>query len=126
MPALTCPTPALTLPCFADLQSVLDTHNSFRARHGAAPLSWNTRIAASAQAYSENCVFEHSRTKGLGENLSSGYRTWAAATKAWMEDEEVLYKEPGFSHETGHYTQVGVTVGATQWASPRGSQLTTS
>jgi hypothetical protein len=36
------------------------------------------------------------------------YRDWAAAIKAWMEDEEGLYdwNNPGFTHETGHFTQV--------------------
>lgn len=104
------PTPPCTAP--ADLQAVLNTHNSFRASHGVPPLSWSTRIAASAQAYSANCVFEHSHTKGLGENLSSGYRNWAAAIRAWMEDEEPLYKRPGFRETTGHYTQVGGQAGA--------------
>lgn len=96
-----------TLPA-GNLQDVLNTHNSCRARYGVPPLSWSGSIATSAQMYSENCAFEHSNTKGLGENLSLGYRDWAAAIKAWMEDEESLYdwNNPGFTHETGHLTQV--------------------
>lgn len=92
----------------ADLKAVLDTHNHYRARFGAAPLSWSSRIAAGAQAYSANCVFEHSGADGLGENLSWNYKSWAAAIRAWMEDEEGLYdfNNPGFSHETGHFSQV--------------------
>lgn len=40
-----------------------------------------------------------------------------------MEDEEVLYSEPGFSEETGHYTQVGVTGGGHHVASLHACEL---
>lgn len=39
---------------------VLNAHNSFRAKHGAAPLKWSTTLAAAAQKWINNCQFKHS------------------------------------------------------------------
>ncbi|CAJ0559964.1 unnamed protein product, partial [Mesorhabditis spiculigera] len=39
-------------------------------------IKWNTTLESSAQAYANKCVFEHSNTTGLGENL---YMSWSSA-----------------------------------------------
>lgn len=48
---------------------VLARHNMYRARHHAPPLVWDERLAASAQAWANQCTFDHSRP---GENLAMG------------------------------------------------------
>lgn len=50
----------------------LALHNSLRARHGAAPLSWDDSLAGAAQQWAEGCVMQHSNG-GWGENLAMGY-----------------------------------------------------
>ncbi|KAF9898269.1 hypothetical protein EC991_000376, partial [Linnemannia zychae] len=47
----------------SEIQSVLDTHNNYRALHGAAPLTWNPDAADFGQNHLEPCRFEHSRGK---------------------------------------------------------------
>ena len=64
--------------------------------------------AATAQAYAEKCIFEHSGTKGLGENLATGYKDWTTAVKVWYDEEKLYdYNAGQFSHETGHFTAMG-------------------
>lgn len=36
---------------------MLQLHNTFRCEYGAGPLTWDTALAAQAQAYANNCVF---------------------------------------------------------------------
>jgi hypothetical protein len=44
---------------------------------------------------------------GDGENLASGYQSWAEVVGAWYnEQSEYSYANPGFSEATGHFTQV--------------------
>jgi len=38
----------------------LSAHNSFRAQHGASPLSWSDELAGKAQQWASACVFKHS------------------------------------------------------------------
>jgi uncharacterized protein YkwD len=54
------------------MDAVLARHNEHRAKHHASPLVWDEGLAASAQAWADNCVFEHSGTAGAGENLAYG------------------------------------------------------
>jgi pathogenesis-related protein 1 len=97
------------LSCSADDASAaawLERHNEHRAEHCAAPLSWDDELAASAQAWADRCVFEHS---GPGENLfaNTGIPSAAAAVDDWYS--EVMsydFVAPGFSQGTGHFTQV--------------------
>ena len=45
----------------ADISNeALTGHNSFRALHGASPLTWNGDLAAAANSWASRCVFEHS------------------------------------------------------------------
>ena len=84
----------------------LDEHNTFRALHGAAALSWNDTLAAGAQEWADKCVFKHGEgaLNGWGENLSamSGTtNTIRQGIQLW-EDEEKDYNpdDPVYSHYT--------------------------
>ena len=108
----------VTLSCFcvsvamaatpAEIEEWLQAHNKHRILHGVAPFTWSATVAASAQAYADTCPFNHSGS-GYGENLA-----WASydqgrtgAVDAWYNEEPLYdYDNPGFSSETGHFTQV--------------------
>jgi uncharacterized protein YkwD len=38
----------------------LSAHNSVRAQHGAAALTWNNTLADAAQQWADGCKFVHS------------------------------------------------------------------
>jgi uncharacterized protein YkwD len=67
----------------------LDAHNRYRARHGAAPLQWDTRLEQAAYNWASRCDFTHDNSRnGQGENLYvSGDLNedslMAPATKSW-------------------------------------------
>ncbi len=92
----------------AEIQEFLDAHNTRRAAHGAAPVTWSTTIANAAQKFANNCPRNHSNTV-LGENLY-----WAApatspttAVENWYSEVSLYdFNNPGFSHDTGHFTQI--------------------
>lgn len=98
----------------ADAQLLLDTHNRYRALHCAPPLTWSPKLAQAAQQWAntlkaKGCAFEHSGGP-TGENLAAGTSGAldAKATVAMWYDEIKGYsfKQPGFSMQTGHFTQV--------------------
>lgn len=93
----------------ADIQTFLNTHNSFRAKHGASPLVWDGVLASKAQQWANGCKFKHSGgTLGpyggshlkpstyfililcyLTENLAAGTGNSydiAAAVKSWTDE----------------------------------------
>lgn len=41
-------------------QEYIDAHNNERAKHGAAALTWDNTLSASAQAWANGCKFEAS------------------------------------------------------------------
>ena len=93
----------------ADLASeVLAAHNALRAQHGVPALKWSASIAKSAQAYADQCVFEHSGTD-LGENLATG-TTGAYSAAQFVNDwySEIANYDfaSGTGNDTGHFTQV--------------------
>jgi len=86
--------------------SCLETHNKYRALHGAGPLEWDDTMANFAHGVSATCVFEHSGGK-YGENLAAGYSSAEAAIKAWYDEgSQYSYSGGDFSEATGHFTQV--------------------
>ncbi|KAK7463764.1 hypothetical protein VKT23_005701 [Stygiomarasmius scandens] len=92
----------------SDIQAYLSAHNSVRAQHGAAPLTWSDEAAAKAQQWANNCVFEHSGGKlgAFGENLAAGTGDSygiAEAIKSWTD--EVSSYNPG-NPSPSHFTQV--------------------
>lgn len=96
-------------------------HNRVRAKHCAAPLTWSPKLAAVAQAWAnslrdQGCKFGHSGGQ-YGENLAAG-TTGAlppsAVVAMWYDEVKgYSFKQPGFSMQTGHFTQV-VWRGTTQ------------
>lgn len=87
-------------------QEALNAHNKFRKLHHAPDLIWDSTLAEYAKNYASLCEFKHSRTP-YGENLAAGYPSIEAAIQAWYdENEDYSYRWPGFSHQTGHFTQM--------------------
>lgn len=101
----------------ADVAGITAAHNAARAAVSPAastpipPLEWSSDLAAVAQAYAENCVFEHSGGQ-YGENLyaESGLNaTPQDVVDAWVsEDADYDYDSNSCNVGAvcGHYTQV--------------------
>ncbi|CDO72316.1 hypothetical protein BN946_scf184977.g13 [Trametes cinnabarina] len=92
----------------SDIDQYLQAHNSVRAQHGAAPLTWSDDLAAKAQQWADNCVFQHSGGKlgPFGENLAAGTGSSygiQAAVKSWTD--EVSQYDPN-NPQPSHFTQV--------------------
>jgi len=87
-------------------QTILDTHNKFRALHQAPPLTWNAKSADFGNNWIQACNFAHSRGPH-GENLAAGYKDFKSAITAWYDEVKMYnYNQPGFTGATGHFTQV--------------------
>jgi uncharacterized protein YkwD len=50
-------------------QPMVDKHNSYRARHQAAALTWSSTLASQAASYAAQCNFAHDPYANAGENL---------------------------------------------------------
>ncbi|KAI5800274.1 CAP domain-containing protein [Peziza echinospora] len=88
-------------------QEYLNSHNAYRAKHGAPALKFSQTLADYAQAHVGNCVFAHSSPYKYGENLAAGYATVSKAIDAWYQEEVYYdYAKAEFSSQTGHFTQV--------------------
>jgi len=84
----------------------LMTHNQLRQLHGAPKLQWDAELAGYAAKHAARCQFKHSDYP-YGENLAIGYPSASEAIKAWYgENKNYSYQHPGFSHNTGHFTQL--------------------
>ncbi|KAG0280832.1 hypothetical protein BGZ95_008504, partial [Linnemannia exigua] len=89
-----------------DQQSILQTHNDYRARHGASPLTWDDTLANFGNNWIQRCQMQHSGGK-YGENLAAGYKDFKTGIAAWYnENTQYNYNGGGFSGATGHFTQV--------------------
>lgn len=96
----------------------LQCHNDYRNKHHAPPLTINKELSAIAQQYADylakNDIFEHSDNKyknnPLGENLymcSGTAITGKSMTTSWYNEiKDYDFTKPGFSMQTGHFTQV--------------------
>jgi len=98
------------------LAGTVAAHNKVRAEVSPAPaeplpaLSWSAELAEVAQAYAEECVWEHS-TNGYGENLfmSTYAPTPEEVVESWASEDQFYDFEtnscaPG--QMCGHYTQL--------------------
>ncbi|CAF0948842.1 unnamed protein product [Rotaria sp. Silwood1] len=95
----------------------LQRHNELRARHCAPPLQLDNNLSTIAQNYAEYLasrnLFQHSNN-GYGENLymmssssSLANLHGSAATQSWYDEISMYsFNRPGFSSQTGHFTQV--------------------
>ncbi|RWS24429.1 hypothetical protein B4U80_02575 [Leptotrombidium deliense] len=96
-------------------QDCLSLHNTLRAKHGVGPLTVSRKLekfaAMRAQQLAKTDIFAHPKKLAYGENLyylKGRNPTCADAMNAWYNKEIGLYNwhNPGFSHPTGHFTQV--------------------
>lgn len=90
----------------AEIQEYVEAHNIHRGLHGVPPVTWSSTLAASAQAWANTCPTGHS---GPGENMSyAGYiEKPKDVVDDWYSEESLYdYNNPGFSMDTGHFTQV--------------------
>ena len=108
----------------------LAEHNRLRALHkDTPPMVQGLKVTVAAQAYADKLVndwkgpgssiLRHAPANarpGQGENLAYNYESSAAsacvaATKAWYDEiKDYNYATPGFGYNTGHFTQVSVSI----------------
>lgn len=87
-------------------REALAAHNALRRHHHAPDLVWDNSLARYAANYASECHFRHSHTP-YGENLAEGFSSVTSAVNSWAaEGAYYSYKRPGFSHRTGHFTQM--------------------
>ena len=108
------PGPPVAPALEADARALLDAHNRYRASHCAPPLAWSVALARTAQVWADGlrergCALEHSQA-GLGENLAGGTAGTLPADVVvalwYRESAEYSFRRPGFSMQTGHFTQL--------------------
>lgn len=91
-------------------QQALAKHNELRAQHCVPELQWDAQIAAVAQAWADQCVWQHSGNRSYGENLAmatSGYRTAGQMVQDWYNEiGQYNFGAGQYSDQTGHFTQV--------------------
>ncbi|MEM8641221.1 MAG: CAP family protein [Cyanobacteria bacterium P01_G01_bin.54] len=99
--------------------AALDAHNAYRAEHQSPALGSSAALNEAAQDWAETLAkkgeFQHSDSDD-GENLYVEYTTAASldpeflanqAVKSWYDEvADYDFSNPGFSSETGHFTQV--------------------
>lgn len=114
-------------PLWCDINATLAAHNMFRAKHGAKPLTWSNDCAkAASKAAEENRAKNamhhcHCSQYKHGQNIywgsaGKGQKPEQTAVKAWYDEVNkpgYNFDHAGFSHGTGHFTQV-VWRGTTQ------------
>jgi pathogenesis-related protein 1 len=102
----------------AEWRGNLRQHNCARrtvvpvANPRIAPLRWSVALAQTAQAHANQCIWQHSGTPGLGENLYAAAPWSAAQTQAatsWA-GESAYYNHAANTcaagRQCGHYTQM--------------------
>lgn len=70
--------------------------------------TWSDSLEKSAQAHTEKCIWEHSKSRSYGENLyigSSRYETYENAVTLWYK-EKANYNNGVCTGVCGHYTQL--------------------
>ena len=102
----------------AEGEAYLAAHNTVRAEASPtpspalAPLTWSAQAVGVAQAWADNCRFEHNAGRGnLGENLSASTREDAPAqvVEAWSSeapDYDYAQSSCAAGKVCGHYTQL--------------------
>src|SRR3954470_13203056 len=107
-------------PPTASESAWLDPHNAVRAQAQPAPspalpaLTWSDGAAAVAQAWADNCVYQHNANRGTrGENIAAtspaGNRNAAAVVGLWageVSDYNYAANSCAAGKECGHYTQI--------------------
>ncbi|KAF9956610.1 hypothetical protein BGZ70_009813 [Mortierella alpina] len=88
-------------------RSLLSTHNALRARHGVPPVAWSKAAEDFGAKWIEPlCTLEHSAGP-YGENLAMGQTNWTSAIQDWYSEiKDYDFNNPGYTPDTGHFTQV--------------------
>lgn len=86
---------------------MLAVTNKYRAMHGAAPVTWNTDLANFAAQNAAQFNWAHSGGP-YGENIATGsYLDPDYYVFLWYDEvKKYNFANPGFSDETGHFTQL--------------------
>lgn len=97
-------------------KDALMLHNMYRAMHQAPLLTWNKEMAAKAQdwaaklAREQRLIHENESATDYGENLAevgSDDKALLRAIDAWYTEVGLYnFKEPKFSKDSGHFSQV--------------------
>jgi len=95
------------------LAGITRFHNDVRAQVSVPGLTWDPTIGATAQAYAARCIFQHSGTAGLGENLAayapSGGHTASSPVNDWASEKanyDYASNSCSAGQVCGHYTQI--------------------
>lgn len=75
----------LSPPLYQNLTVCCTLTRSYRAKHGAPALSWDTKLAAAAQAWVDSCPSGLSDNP-YGENMAWGYDSLQEAAGAWYAE----------------------------------------
>ena len=103
--------------------TALSKHNSYRTTHRSPNMTISSSLNNTAQSWAEylaaNGAFQHSsasQRNNAGENLYVSYTTAPSISADTLGNESVTnwynevsaynYSNPGFSSQTGHFTQV--------------------
>ncbi|MBG1241578.1 CAP family protein [Nostoc sp. NZL] len=100
--------------------AAVSKHNTYRATHHSPNITSDNSLNTSAQAWAEKIAssgnFEHSNTPNVGENIYASYSSASTvdpttlgngAVEDWYSEiKDYKYETPGFSSDTGHFTQV--------------------
>jgi hypothetical protein len=103
-------------PANSVFRSAFEQMNYYRDVHGVPPLVWNESLQAGAQAWSDECVFEHDlNSTGVGENmfaawdvedLSPSYVLRKAVDSWYKEVRDYDWNDPEYTPDAGHFTQL--------------------
>ena len=107
---------AILLVADSFIDAVLKAHNDLRALHGVPSLKWSPALSKEAQTWaqklSRNGELRHAHKeerKFKGENIcrmSNHYDVTDAVRIWYSEINSYKYDSPGFSFDTGHFTQI--------------------
>uniref|UniRef100_A0A8C1J1S2 GLI pathogenesis-related 2 n=1 Tax=Cyprinus carpio TaxID=7962 RepID=A0A8C1J1S2_CYPCA len=94
----------------------LQTHNAYRKQHGAPPLTINKNLCRSSQEWAEHLLSIRTLMHSNGEYGENVYYAWSSANKkltgreaveSWYSEiKDYNFSRPGFTSQTGHFTQV--------------------
>lgn len=104
----------------AMIDEILAAHNHYRAEVGVSSIRWSNTLASSAQQWANNLAasgkFEHSGTRGVGENLWMGTTkrfSYSRMVDSWGNEKKFFVRgnfpnvsSTGNWTDVGHYTQV--------------------
>lgn len=93
---------------------MLAAHNKLRDKHQSPHLKWSQSAATKAEEWArylaDSGKFQHGNNEGMGQNLAykSGEELTAqeVAEMWYQESSDYDYNKPGFSSNTGHFTQM--------------------